>query len=134
MEAIIIFSLLSLVVVLLLNYYVANCFMTIAEHKGFDDRKYFHICFWLGMVGYLMVVALPDLRSRPAPPQAPVAPAVPSAPTTQTPATAAYTGETGGTAQATLGTYSLQCKRCSLWQSKNNRVCTQCGATFTDFI
>lgn len=42
--------------------YLANCFYDIACEKGFYDRRYFWISFLLGIVGYLMVIALPDRK------------------------------------------------------------------------
>lgn len=42
--------------------YLANCFYDIACEKGFYERRYFWIPFLLGLVGYLMVVALPDRK------------------------------------------------------------------------
>lgn len=52
--------LLALVVFFVLAYYDAKWFYEVAEKKGHHDRKYFWICFWLGWVGYLLVIALPD--------------------------------------------------------------------------
>lgn len=43
-----------------LDYFVAKWFFEAAEAKGYHDRKYFWICFWLGVIGYLLVIALPD--------------------------------------------------------------------------
>ena len=43
-----------------LDWYLANQFSAAARQKGHHDRKYFWICFWLGLVGYLLVIALPD--------------------------------------------------------------------------
>lgn len=40
--------------------YLANRFYDVAVMKGHRERKYFWICFWLGLVGYLLVIALPD--------------------------------------------------------------------------
>lgn len=42
--------------------YLANCFYDIACEKGFHERRYFWVPFLLGLVGYLMVVALPDRK------------------------------------------------------------------------
>ena len=53
-------SLLVLAAILVLDYFIAKCFFEVAEAKGHHDKKYFWICFWLGAVGYLLVVALPD--------------------------------------------------------------------------
>ena len=35
-----------------------------AEAKGYSRRRYWHICFWLGIVGFLIVIAMPDLKAR----------------------------------------------------------------------
>lgn len=61
MEILIIMAyLLGLALALLLNFYVAKQFEIVANDKGYFERRYFHLCFWLGMVGYLLVIALPD--------------------------------------------------------------------------
>lgn len=52
--------LLVAVVALWLSWYLANQFYEVAKEKGFTDRKYLWICFWLGAIGYLLVIALPD--------------------------------------------------------------------------
>ena len=31
-----------------------------AAQKGYERKRYWHICFWLGIMGYLVVIALPD--------------------------------------------------------------------------
>lgn len=51
--------LVAVFVVLWLWWLIADEFSTIAEYKGYTDRKYFWYCFWFGLVGYLMVIALP---------------------------------------------------------------------------
>lgn len=56
--------LLVAVVALCLAWYLANQFYKVAEEKGFTDRKYLWICFWLGVIGYLLVIALPDRGNR----------------------------------------------------------------------
>lgn len=43
-----------------LDWRIANWFFEVAQAKGFRDRKYLWICFWLNVVGYLLVIALPD--------------------------------------------------------------------------
>ena len=52
--------LLVAVVALWLAWYLANQFYEVATRKGFTDRKYLWICFWLGLPGWLLVIALPD--------------------------------------------------------------------------
>ena len=38
--------------------------LRIAADKGYKERKWFHYCFWLGLIGYLMVCAMPDKKRR----------------------------------------------------------------------
>lgn len=74
--------LLFLIGLLVLQWYVAKWFAQIAADKGYYDRKYFWICFWLPGIGQLLVVAMPDRsRSYTAPPQS--VPAYQSTPTYQ---------------------------------------------------
>lgn len=43
-----------------LCWYLAEQVYEAAQAKGFPDKKYFWITFWLGLAGYLLVIALPD--------------------------------------------------------------------------
>lgn len=52
--------LLVLVLVLVLSFFIALWFYEVAKEKGHHDNKYFWICFWLGIIGWLLIVALPD--------------------------------------------------------------------------
>lgn len=52
----------ALVIGFILAWYLANCFYEIACEKGFEENKYFWIPFWLGIIGYLLVAALPDRK------------------------------------------------------------------------
>ena len=46
-----------------LNYRIAKKFEQIVFAKGYGtELKAFHMCFWLGMVGYLYVIALPNAK------------------------------------------------------------------------
>lgn len=49
-----------LALLLWLSVCIARWFADAAAMKGHTDKKYFWICFWLGWIGYLLVVALPD--------------------------------------------------------------------------
>lgn len=51
-------------VYLILDYYIAKWFSEAAEAKRYHDSKYFWICFFLGFIGYLLVIALPDRNQR----------------------------------------------------------------------
>lgn len=54
-----------LVVALGVSYYIAQQFQGIAEYKGYSEKKYLWICFFLGIPGYLLVIALPDRNAQP---------------------------------------------------------------------
>ncbi len=57
---------------LAVNILISNEFKQIANYKGYEEPKIFWYCFLFGLVGYLMVIALPDRERR-------STPAVPSA-------------------------------------------------------
>jgi uncharacterized membrane protein YkvI len=48
------------IIVLVVDYFIAKKFEYIANEKGYEG--YFWWCFWVGLFGYLMVVALPDRK------------------------------------------------------------------------
>ena len=49
---------------ILLWHGVAKNFARIAADKGYPEKKWFHYCFWMGLVGILMVCAMPDKNRR----------------------------------------------------------------------
>lgn len=52
------------VVILTIRYIVAKKFEAIAFQKGYDKSIHsYAMCFWLGIIGYLYVIALPNLNS-----------------------------------------------------------------------
>lgn len=55
-------------------YFVSKDFARIAADKGYTDKRYFHYCFWLGLVGVLMITAMPDRRPGSAAPTMPAPP------------------------------------------------------------
>ena len=54
------FSLVIAIAILVLSYFIAKWFFEVVEEKGYHDKKYFWICFWLGLPGWLLVIALPN--------------------------------------------------------------------------
>ena len=50
----------ALALYLWLDYLVAREFHRVACSKGFWEEKYFWISFFLGIIGHLLVIALPD--------------------------------------------------------------------------
>ena len=53
------------IVYFILAWMFGDAFRDIAEMKGHEGRKYFWWTFILGLVGMMMVIALPDLYARP---------------------------------------------------------------------
>lgn len=45
---------------LLLDWILANEFFGVATAKGYNKKKYLWYCFFFGLIGYLLVVALKD--------------------------------------------------------------------------
>jgi len=50
----------AIAVVLVLNGLLASNASDIANEKGYEKRKWFHMCFWLGFVPYIIIAAMPD--------------------------------------------------------------------------
>ena len=48
------------VLILLFAIWIAKQFQFAAKEKGYDKKRYFWIPFLFGLLGYLMVIALPD--------------------------------------------------------------------------
>lgn len=54
-----------LIVLLVINLIGAGKMSDVAYAKGYDDSIHaFAMCFWLGIIGYLYVIALPDIEAR----------------------------------------------------------------------
>lgn len=54
---------LGIVIGIVICFIIASEFAEIANKKGYDGTKYFWYTFFLGIIGALMVVALPDRNS-----------------------------------------------------------------------
>ncbi len=59
-DELIVFLFLACSVVLFLDYFISGWFYTVAKEKGHHELKYFWICFLLGIVGWCLIIALPD--------------------------------------------------------------------------
>lgn len=44
----------------LFSWYIAHLFFEMAKAKGWNDKKYFWLCFWLGIPGWILICAMPD--------------------------------------------------------------------------
>lgn len=60
----VIFGIFVLYLVCIVDFIVARKFKQIAIEKGQDADKLhvFAMCFWLGIIGYLYVIALPNKK------------------------------------------------------------------------
>ncbi len=54
----------ALVVAIVLHIYVSSVAAGIAHDKGYEEGKWFHICFWFSVFGFIIVAAMPDLKTR----------------------------------------------------------------------
>ena len=74
-ETILIYSLILIAAVLMIFIwlFIAVSFEDIANAKGWHQKRSFHLCFWLGIIGMLYVIALPDRgdKNPPAPQENP---------------------------------------------------------------
>lgn len=114
------FILMPVIILLVLNFIIAREFSRIAEEKGHDGRRYFHFCFWLGLVGMLMVIALPDRAGRAAASTSPAGyrPAARPTPTVHSSA-------------STAAASPWRC-RCGAVNSASRSICDSCGTNKLD--
>jgi len=50
----------ALLFAIAIDYLIAKEFELVAIEKGYNDKKYFWYSFFLGVIGYLLVIALPN--------------------------------------------------------------------------
>lgn len=62
--AVVILYIVILVVALCINGYLASNASDMANDKGYEKRKWFHMCFWLGPISYIIIAAMPDRQMR----------------------------------------------------------------------
>lgn len=53
--------LLAVAATLTVYYLIAKKLADIAASKGYSETKYFWICIFLGIIGYIWVIALPKI-------------------------------------------------------------------------
>lgn len=112
--------LMPVIILLALNFIIAREFRRIAEDKGHNGRRYFHFCFWLGLVGMLMVIALPDRAGQAAASSSPAG-NHPAAQPPQKPRSSA----------APAAATPWRCS-CGAVNSASRSICDSCGANKLD--
>lgn len=58
-EANVIIIAVALILAIVIRFYIAEEFHSVACDKGYESRKYFWISFIFGLAGYILVAALP---------------------------------------------------------------------------
>lgn len=61
---VIVIYIIVLAVALILNGVLASNASDMADDKGYEKRKWFHMCFWLGPISYIIIAAMPDKLMR----------------------------------------------------------------------
>ena len=112
--------LLGVVIALVIDYVVAKKFADIAEMKGHEGDTYFWFTFLLGVVGMLMVVALPNGNTTSNRPE------VKKSNNMTTPVIAAPSQKT-----ANQGDYKI-CPKCGMKLNKKDKECWSCGQSLTN--
>ena len=111
------------IALIIINLYISALFDEVAAHKGFDERKYFWICFFFGIAGYLLVVALPDLNDRIAPQST-----QPSSLVQHTAQRYCENTYRCNTVAASASEVEWTCGNCQTVNSVNYGQCKKCGA------
>lgn len=55
-------SIITLIISLIVRIFVSTYLSDIAEKKGYNQRRYFWMCFFFGTIAYCITAALPDGR------------------------------------------------------------------------
>ena len=150
-----VYFVIGLIIGLLVLFFAAGEFQSIAEMKGHESRRYFWWTFLTGVPGMLMVIALPD-RNAPAPaaqaprPQAYAptlrSPASPAASPAQAPTPASASAPVSVTQQSgqrhavqrsdmpvapvLLEDGREKCPVCGTVQRAERNLCMDCGSPF----
>ena len=113
--------LLCIIIALIIDYVIAKKFADIAEMKGHDSGTYFWFTFLFGIIGMLMVIALPNTKETTAK-DLPVEPSV-------------KIGKQNTTAipmAATIQDGKKVCPKCGIIQKMEKTECWNCGQPFSN--
>lgn len=137
-----IWILLSAIVMLVVQIIVTDRFCDITEAKGYPRNTYYWYCFLLGVVGYMMVLALPDrnlyakidaLTNAASKPADPVQHNIPTAPVQPAAPVIVATAEASPNAIiAPIVNGEKVCPVCKTVQMANRKVCWSCGQHFSN--
>ncbi len=57
-------GIIGLIIALIINGAFASVASNIAAEKGYSKRGWFHACFWLPLITYILIAAMPDMELR----------------------------------------------------------------------
>ena len=120
-----------------LNYALACLFFRVAVDKGYTGQVYLAAAFWLGFVGYLLIVALPNTYAnvqgyyQPAQPAPQPVPVQQVQPTPTAPAAAPVGAQVGRCVQCGAVDVPLQSVSVNISGVQRTRsVCAQCASKY----
>ncbi len=122
------------IVYFVIMFIAAIQFYQVAEEKGFPQKKYLWICFLLGIIGYLLVIALPDRKQ---PEKEPVIPHYPDPPkpiyepVADVPDKPVKPVDQNHVFVIPVGKERIDCPNCGTNQRGNRNVCINCGCSFS---
>jgi hypothetical protein len=115
------------VVAIIIQYFISKQFESVAADKGYQGSRFFHLSFWLGLPGWLLVAALPDRGNN----NEIVSQATP-APIAEPQGKEVFTWHSiDATTAIAVGETNIKCTNCHRVQFKGNKICSQCGAKFS---
>ena len=115
------------IAVLAIQYFIAKQFESVAADKGYHGSRFFHLSFWLGLPGWILVAALPDRGNN----NEIVSQATP-APIAEPQEKEVFTWHSvDATTAIAVGETNIKCTNCHRVQFKGNKICSQCGAKFS---
>ena len=104
--------LVCLIIALIIDYIIAKKFSNIAEMKGHEGGTYFWVTFLFGLVGMLMVIALPDITIK-------------NIPTVLSPQASTTIFEKESNTPVKKATHSWRCDACNNMRTQS--PCEHCG-------
>ena len=104
-----------LIIALVIDYIIAKKFADIAEMKGHEGSTYFWFTFIFGLVGMLMVIALPNAKGV----------VIKNMPTVLSSQTSTIISQKEKTASNGNTTHSWRCVACNNMRTKS--PCEHCG-------
>ena len=126
--------LLGIIIALVIDYVIAKKFEEIAEMKGHEGSTYFWFTFLFGLVGMLMVIALPNKNSASIKnfPTTYEAPKRTTPPVVAAPPVTTDSNKANAPVSAEIKDGEKVCPKCGTAQRADRKVCWSCGQHFAN--